>query len=146
MDRLLRSQHGPAINPADPALVAAVTARLSALAEDGESFTTPDASEAVWAAAFAARAVNWKGFKVRVAKGAEWQACHDMTSDLVASDPARYRHVFGYARDRDTHWRTHSWVHDTATNSLIEMTPGVRKAYLGAELTPIEASVFLGPV
>lgn len=140
--RPLRSQHGPAITPASDAVVAAVTARLSALADAGESFTTPDAQEERWALAFAARAVAWSGRRVRTARGAAWQECHLVASRVVASDPLRYRHVFGYALDTDSHWRTHSWVHDTKSGDLIETTPSKRAAYIGVELTPDEAADF----
>lgn len=142
MSTVLRAQHGSAINPADAAIVAAVTVRLSALAETGESFTTPDAGETRWASAFGARAVAWSGRKVRKVRGAEWQECHAITSRVVAQDPTRYHHVFGYALDSDTHWRTHSWILDIMTGELIEPTPSVRKAYIGVELTPEEAAIF----
>lgn len=142
--RLLRSQHGPAITPTTPEIVAAVTARLSVLAQEGESFTTPDLEETRWAAAFAQRATDWAGYRVRRVREGEYQDCHIISARIVARDPLRYRHVFGYALGSDAHWRTHSWVHDRQTGELIEPTPLKRRAYIGVELTPEEAADFEG--
>lgn len=141
--RLLRAQHGPAITPADPALVAAVTDRLSTLAAGaGVTFTTPDQGEAAWAAAFAERARVWSGYPVTRAQGARRGACHEICSAIVARDPVRFHHVFGYALDDSGgHWRTHSWVIDTRTGRLIEATPSPRVAYIGVELTAEEAAL-----
>lgn len=138
----LRSQHGPAITAAADEVVTAVTTRLSMLASAGESFTTPDVAEERWARAFAARAVLWSGRRVRKARGNAWQECHAVSSRLVAGDPQRYRHVFGYALNGDSHWRTHSWVHDTLSGDIIEPTPLVRRVYIGVELTAREAGDF----
>ena len=97
-------------------------------------------SEAEWSAAFADRARVWSGYTVTRARGARRGACHEMTSSIVAGDPVRFRHVFGYALSRsDGHWRTHSWVLDTRTGKLIETTPSPRIAYIGVELTAEEA-------
>lgn len=131
----LRPQHGPAIAPADADVVAGVTARLSLLASAGESFTTPDQWQATWARAFARRAVVWNG-PARRGRGAERNGCFAVTLALVASDPERYRYVFGWALDTgDLHWRTHAWALDTRTGRIVEPTPSPRVAYIGVELS-----------
>jgi alkylation response protein AidB-like acyl-CoA dehydrogenase len=143
MDRLLRAQHGPAISPAGRQVVAGVTARLSALATSGKSFTTPDVSESGVAVLFAQRAVAWPIDGAKIARGARWTMCHDIASAMALAHPAYYRRVFGWALSDDEHWRTHSWVVDRRTGRIIEPTPQVRRAYIGVELT-IEESRLLG--
>jgi hypothetical protein len=138
MDHLLRAQHGPAISPASPQVVAGVSRRLSALASAGESFTTPDEAESGLAILFAERAVAWPTDGAKAARGAEWQMCHDIAEGMALGDPSRYRRVFGYALGNDEHWRTHSWVVDRRTCRIVEPTPKVRRAYVGVELTTEE--------
>ena len=138
MSQDLRAQHGPAISPASPSVVAGVARRLSALASAGASFTTPDESESALAILFAERAVVWPTERAKIARGAEWRACHDIAERLALGNPERYHRVFGYALGHDAHWRTHSWVVDLRTRRIIEPTPAVRRAYVGVELTTQE--------
>ena len=143
MNKLLRAQHGSAINPVADEVVAAVTVRLSELADEGESFTTPDKGERRWAELFAQRAVCWPAKPARRAPKAEWQECHQVAAELAGSDSARYALIFGYALDNDAHWRTHSFVFDRKRHMLVEPTPLLRRAYIGVELDAQEAADFL---
>ena len=143
MNQLLRSQHGSAIQPVPAKLVAAVTVRLSALAAEGESFTTPDKADSRLVKLFAKRAVGWPAKPARRAPKAEWQECHRVSAELVASDNVRYALIFGYALDSDAHWRTHSFVLDRQRHMLVEPTPLLRRAYIGVELDAAEAADFL---
>jgi hypothetical protein len=143
MGRPLRAQHGPAISPARPRVVAGVTRRLSALASAGESFTTPDEYESDLAILFAQRAVAWPTEGAKIARGARWRQCHDIAERMALRNPSRYHRVFGWALGCDEHWRTHSWLVNRQTGRIVEPTPEVRRAYVGVELT-IEESLASG--
>ena len=140
MARKLVNRHGTAINPTSPRLIAQVAKVLAP--HGGSSFLTPDAADDPLTERLVKGGQIWSQRIVR-ARNARMNACHDVASQMMAQDPSRYRHVYGYAlTDDDQMWRTHSWVHDQKNDRLLEPTPVSRNKYFGVGLTDHESAPF----